>query len=50
MAGARMHFIEIVVLRGPPAMPTYALGFSTLALQPYILPTQFTGVRVSYCG
>lgn len=37
MAGARMHFIEIVVLRGTTIIPMYVLGFSTLALQVYIL-------------
>lgn len=37
MAGARMHFVEIVVLRGTTVIPMYILGFTPLALQAYIL-------------
>lgn len=37
MAGARMHFVEILVLRGTTVIPMYILGFSPLALQAYIL-------------
>ncbi|HEY2584990.1 MAG TPA: sterol desaturase family protein [Tepidisphaeraceae bacterium] len=37
MAGARMHFVEILVLRGTTVIPMYILGFGPLALQAYIL-------------
>lgn len=37
MAGARMHFIEIVVLRGFTVIPMQILGFDTSAIQIYIL-------------
>jgi sterol desaturase/sphingolipid hydroxylase (fatty acid hydroxylase superfamily) len=37
MAGARMHFVEIVILRGTTVIPMYILGFTPLALQAYIL-------------
>jgi len=36
MAGARMHFLEIMVLRGTTVIPMYILGFSQTALQFYI--------------
>jgi sterol desaturase/sphingolipid hydroxylase (fatty acid hydroxylase superfamily) len=36
MAGARMHFLEIMVLRGMTVIPMYILGFSQTALQFYI--------------
>ncbi|TXN19618.1 sterol desaturase family protein [Methylobacterium sp. WL9] len=37
IAGARMHFVEIVVLRGLTATPMFVLGFSESAIQAYIL-------------
>lgn len=37
IAGARMHFIEIVVLRGLTATPMFVLGFAESAIQAYIL-------------
>ncbi|HEX4792295.1 MAG TPA: sterol desaturase family protein [Humisphaera sp.] len=37
MAGARMHFIEIIVLRGTTVIPMYILGFGPAALHVYIL-------------
>lgn len=37
MAGARMHFIEIIVLRGTTVVPMYMLGFVPPALYAYIL-------------
>lgn len=37
MAGARMHFLEILVLRGVTVMPMIVLGFSQGAVNAYIL-------------
>lgn len=37
IAGARMHFVEIIVLRAATATPAFVLGFSPLALQTYLL-------------
>lgn len=37
MAGARMHFIEIVVLRAFTVLPMQLLGFETAPIQTYIL-------------
>jgi sterol desaturase/sphingolipid hydroxylase (fatty acid hydroxylase superfamily) len=37
MAGARMHFLEILVLRGFTVIPMYVLGFGPTALHLYIL-------------
>jgi sterol desaturase/sphingolipid hydroxylase (fatty acid hydroxylase superfamily) len=37
IAGARMHFIEIVVLRSLTATPMFVLGFDESAIQAYIL-------------
>lgn len=36
MAGARMHFLEILALRGTTVIPMLALGFSPLAVNCYI--------------
>lgn len=36
MAGARMHFIEICILRGTTVLPMILLGFSTTAVHIYI--------------
>jgi len=36
MAGARMHFVEIIVLRGITVIPMYLLGFSETSLHFYI--------------
>ena len=36
MAGARMHFLEILVLRGSTVMPMMLLGFSQMAVSVYI--------------
>jgi sterol desaturase/sphingolipid hydroxylase (fatty acid hydroxylase superfamily) len=37
MAGARMHFFEIIALRGTTVIPMYILGFSAASLHVYIL-------------
>jgi sterol desaturase/sphingolipid hydroxylase (fatty acid hydroxylase superfamily) len=37
IAGARMHFIEIIVLRGLTATPMFVLGFQESAIQAYVL-------------
>lgn len=37
IAGARMHFMEIVVLRAFTATPAFVLGFTQEALQTYLL-------------
>jgi sterol desaturase/sphingolipid hydroxylase (fatty acid hydroxylase superfamily) len=37
MAGARMHFLEIIVLRSVTATPALVLGFQESALQAYML-------------
>ncbi|WP_233384456.1 sterol desaturase family protein [Methylobacterium sp. C25] len=37
IAGARMHFVEIVVLRALTATPMFVLGFEESAIQAYIL-------------
>jgi sterol desaturase/sphingolipid hydroxylase (fatty acid hydroxylase superfamily) len=37
MAGARMHFLEIIVLRGTTVIPMIVLGFSETAMHAYIL-------------
>ncbi len=37
MAGARMHFLEIITLRGLTVIPMYVLGFTPTALYAYIL-------------
>jgi sterol desaturase/sphingolipid hydroxylase (fatty acid hydroxylase superfamily) len=37
MAGARMHFLEILVLRGTTVLPMILLGFSQDAVNAYIL-------------
>jgi sterol desaturase/sphingolipid hydroxylase (fatty acid hydroxylase superfamily) len=36
LAGARMHFLEIVALRGITSLPLLTLGFSPAAMQAYI--------------
>ncbi|MBS0632075.1 MAG: sterol desaturase family protein [Verrucomicrobia bacterium] len=37
MAGARMHFFEIVALRSTTVIPMFVLGFSATAMNAYIL-------------
>lgn len=37
MAGARMHFMEIVVLRGCTVIPMFIFGYSQAAMHAYIL-------------
>lgn len=37
IAGARMHFCEIIILRAATATPAFLLGFSEAALQTYLL-------------
>jgi sterol desaturase/sphingolipid hydroxylase (fatty acid hydroxylase superfamily) len=37
MAGARMHFLEIIVLRSSTAIPMFTLGYDPSALQAYVL-------------
>jgi len=41
LAGARMHFLEIAVLRGVTAIPMFSLGFHPAAIQTYILIVYF---------
>ena len=36
MAGARMHFLEVVTLRATTVIPMFVLGFSTAAMNAYI--------------
>lgn len=36
MAGARMHFLEILILRGTTVIPMFVLGFSSAAMNSYI--------------
>ena len=36
MAGARMHFLEILALRGTTVIPMFVLGFSATAMNSYI--------------
>ncbi len=37
IAGARMHFIEIVALRSITALPMFSMGYSLQAIQAYLL-------------
>ena len=37
MAGARMHFFEIFLLRGMTVIPMYVLGFTDRPMHAYIL-------------
>ena len=37
IAGARMHFLEILALRGTTVIPMFILGFSSAAMNAYIL-------------
>jgi sterol desaturase/sphingolipid hydroxylase (fatty acid hydroxylase superfamily) len=37
IAGARMHFLEVIVLRAVTATPMFVAGFTEVALQTYIL-------------
>lgn len=41
LAGARMHFVEIALLRGLTALPMFTLGFDPAAIQVYILIVYF---------
>ncbi|WP_291206902.1 sterol desaturase family protein [Hyphomonas sp.] len=41
IAGARMHFLEVIVLRGVTAIPMFTLGFNPLAIQIYLLIVYF---------
>ena len=41
IAGARMHFLEIIVLRGLTAIPMFTLGFAPAAIQTYLLIVYF---------
>ena len=41
LAGARMHFFEIAVLRGVTAIPMFSLGFDPAAIQVYVLVVYF---------
>ena len=36
LAGARMHFVEIVLLRGVTSLPLFTLGFCASVMQAYI--------------
>ena len=42
LAGARMHFMEIAVLRGLTAVPMFTLGFRPEAIQGYLLIVYFS--------
>jgi len=37
LAGSRMHLIEIILLRSLTIIPTYVMGFDTMAIYAYIL-------------
>ena len=37
MAAARMHFLEVIILRGTTVIPMIVLGFAEAALHAYIL-------------
>jgi sterol desaturase/sphingolipid hydroxylase (fatty acid hydroxylase superfamily) len=37
LAGARMHFLEVIILRAVTATPMFVLGYTETALQTYIL-------------
>lgn len=41
IAGARMHFIEVAVLRATTALPMFTLGFQPEAIQAYLLLVYF---------
>lgn len=41
LAGARMHLIEVAVLRGLSAVPMFTLGFDPSAIQTYLLIVYF---------
>ncbi|MCB1378424.1 MAG: sterol desaturase family protein [Alphaproteobacteria bacterium] len=41
IAGARMHFLEIIVLRGLTAIPMFSMGYDPLAIQIYLLIVYF---------
>jgi sterol desaturase/sphingolipid hydroxylase (fatty acid hydroxylase superfamily) len=41
LAGARMHFVEIVALRAVTAIPMFTLGFTTTAIQAYLVVVYF---------
>ncbi len=41
LAGARMHFLEIAVLRGLTAVPIFTLGFKPEAIQVYLMIVYF---------
>ncbi len=41
LAGARMHFLEIAILRGLTAVPMFTLGFKAEAIQAYLLVVYF---------
>lgn len=41
MAGARVHFLEVIVLRGVTAIPMFTLGFDPAAIQIYLLIVYF---------
>lgn len=41
LAGARMHFIEIAILRSLTALPMFTLGFKPEAIQTYLLIVYF---------
>jgi sterol desaturase/sphingolipid hydroxylase (fatty acid hydroxylase superfamily) len=36
LAGARMHFVEVVLLRGVTSLPLFTLGFSPSVMQAYV--------------
>ena len=41
LAGARMHFIEIIALRSITAIPMFSMGYSLQAIQAYLLIVYF---------
>lgn len=42
LAGARMHFAEIAILRGLTAVPMFTMGFDPAAIQAYLLVVYFS--------
>jgi sterol desaturase/sphingolipid hydroxylase (fatty acid hydroxylase superfamily) len=53
MAGARMHFVEIFVLRSMTVIPMFVLGFSDNAMHAYIFLVYLHSslcMRTSDCG
>jgi sterol desaturase/sphingolipid hydroxylase (fatty acid hydroxylase superfamily) len=51
LAGARMHFIEIIVLRSTTAIPMFSMGFDPNAIQAYLFTVYVYSAFIhSNCG